>query len=139
MDDKHPAMLSVLVPVYCEEESLRDMYRRLELVMGGQEPTLDHEIIFVDDGSTDSTFSMLTGIAVSNPDVNVIRFSRDFGRPVALTAGLEHARGDGVVNTDADLQYRRARPSRLARFAVTRRDVVSDCAARLTGLARRVV
>jgi len=65
---------------------------------------LDHEILFVDDGSRDDSYRQLAALAAEDPRVRVLKFSRNFGHQIAITAGLDHARGDCVVVIDADLQ-----------------------------------
>jgi len=97
-------VLSIVVPVFCEEESIGETYRRLKDVLVRLQPGLDHEIVFVDDGSTDASFEMLTEVAKADVHVRVVRLSRNFGHQVAMTAGLDSARGDAVVVIDADLQ-----------------------------------
>jgi polyisoprenyl-phosphate glycosyltransferase len=94
--------LSVVVPCRNEEAVLRETHRRLVNVLLPLVP--DFEIIFVDDGSTDSTFLRLREIKDVDRHVKVIQLSRNFGHQIATTAGLEHASGDAVVLIDADLQ-----------------------------------
>ena len=64
----------------------------------------DYEIIFIDDGSRDGSYQLLGGFAAANPRLRVLKFSRNFGHQIAITAGIDHARGDCVVVIDADLQ-----------------------------------
>lgn len=104
LNDGTVELLSVVVPVYCEEECIRETYARLSQVLCALEPGLGHELIFVDDGSTDGTYAALAEIARDDAHVRLIRFSRNFGHQIAMTAGLDHARGDAVVIIDADLQ-----------------------------------
>ncbi|MCM1284154.1 MAG: glycosyltransferase family 2 protein [Muribaculaceae bacterium] len=94
--------ISIVVPVYNEEETLETLYRELEQVrekMSGYE----FEYLFVNDGSTDRTLSMLRELA-KNDRVRYLSFSRNFGKEAALYAGLSNARGDYVATMDADLQ-----------------------------------
>lgn len=95
-------ILSVVVPVYNEELVLETSHDEIsrELKNIGE----SYELIFVDDGSRDGTFSKLQKIAASDSNVKIIRLSRNFGHQLALTAGVEHALGDAVVVIDADLQ-----------------------------------
>ncbi len=95
-------VLSVVIPVYNEEESLRQLHRELTQVAGEQEYELD--IILVDDGSTDSSWQRITELANDDPHVRGIRFRKNFGKAAALSAGFDAARGDSVVTLDADLQ-----------------------------------
>ena len=94
--------LSVVVPCFNEEEVLRETNARLIAVLEGISPNF--EIVYVDDGSTDSTPDLLREMQLHENRVRAIRFSRNFGHQVAITAGLEHARGEAVVIIDADLQ-----------------------------------
>jgi polyisoprenyl-phosphate glycosyltransferase len=94
--------LSVVVPCRNEEAVLRETHKRLVNVLV---PLVqDFEIIYVDDGSTDSTFACLREIQDMDRHAKVIQLSRNFGHQIATTAGLEHASGDAVVLIDADLQ-----------------------------------
>jgi len=95
-------LLSLVVPCMNEEEVLRQTHQHLVGVL--QKSPVDFEIVYVDDGSTDSTPAVLRELQASDTRVRVIRFSRNFGHQVAITAGLEHASGDAVVIIDADLQ-----------------------------------
>jgi glycosyltransferase involved in cell wall biosynthesis len=95
-------LLSVVIPCMNEEEVLRDTNRRLVTVL--EKAPVDFEIIYVDDGSTDSTPDLLRQLQAQDPHIRVVRFSRNFGHQIAITAGLEHASGDAVAIIDADLQ-----------------------------------
>jgi len=95
-------LLSVVIPCMNEEEVLRETNRRLVAVLEGI--SLNLEIVYVDDGSTDSTPALLRELRAHDSRIRVIRFSRNFGHQVAITAGLEHASGDAVAIIDADLQ-----------------------------------
>ena len=97
------ARLSVIVPCYNEEAGLREAHHRLSAVLR-QLPGLDFEIIYIDDGSRDSTVAVLRQLQAEDDRVRVICLSRNFGHQTAVTAGLEHAAGDCVVLIDADLQ-----------------------------------
>lgn len=96
-------LLSVVVPCYNEEAVIELTHRSLVEVLGNQ-PDFSLELVYVNDGSRDRTEALLDEIAASNEQVRVISFTRNFGHQVAVTAGLEHARGDAVVVIDADLQ-----------------------------------
>jgi polyisoprenyl-phosphate glycosyltransferase len=98
-----PALLSVVVPCYNEEESIADTHRRLAQALATL-ANVTWEIVYVDDGSTDGTPADLRTIQASDRRVRMIRLSRNFGHQIAVTAGLEHAAGDAVVIIDADLQ-----------------------------------
>jgi glycosyltransferase involved in cell wall biosynthesis len=99
---QRPILLSVIVPCLNEEEALRGTQLRLSSTLE-QIPT-NFEIIYVDDGSTDATPEVLRELQAYDSRVRVVRFSRNFGHQMAITAGLEHAAGDAVVIIDADLQ-----------------------------------
>lgn len=93
---------SVVTPVFSEEENLEVLYTRLTKVMESLGGT--YEIIFVDDGSTDSSFQILRELHQKDSNVKVIRFTRSFGQHIAVTAGLDHSKGENVISMDADLQ-----------------------------------
>lgn len=95
-------MLSVVVPCFNEEAVIEATHQRLARVLDGV--SMPSEIVYVDDGSRDSTFNKLTTIQSGDTRVRVLRLSRNFGHQMASTAGLEHASGDAVVLIDADLQ-----------------------------------
>ncbi len=93
-------LLSVVAPVYNEEDTLEQFYARVCEALEG----LRFELVLVDDGSSDRSPTMLSELAANDPRVHVVFLSRNFGHQTALTAGLDHARGDAVVMLDADLQ-----------------------------------
>jgi polyisoprenyl-phosphate glycosyltransferase len=95
-----PTLLSVVAPVYDEEQLVQEFVARACAAAADYE----FELVIVDDGSSDSTPALLDRIAAADPRVRVIHLSRNFGHQAALTAGLEHARGDVVAMLDADLQ-----------------------------------
>ena len=94
-------LISVVVPVYDEEGTVAELCRRLASVLA---PLGRYEIVLVDDGSADGTWPALREISRADPHLRLIRLSRNFGHQIALSAGLEHARGDVVVSMDGDLQ-----------------------------------
>jgi len=95
-------MISVVIPVYNEEESLPALHRELDAALArlGAEA----EFIFVDDGSRDGSWRAVVDLAARDPRVRAIRFRRNFGKASALTAGFQAARGERVFTLDADLQ-----------------------------------
>lgn len=99
-----PATLSVVVPVHDEQESLKELVRRLSEVID-RLSDVDAETILVDDGSRDASLPLMVALAARDPRVKIVQLSRNFGHQVALTAGIEFARGDAVVLMDADLQH----------------------------------
>ena len=96
-------LLSVVVPVFNEAEVIDAFYKRLKKLVDSLNP-LSYEIIFVDDGSRDGSYHKLVELANSDPNVRVIKFSRNFGHQLAITAGIDAAKGDAVVVIDSDLQ-----------------------------------
>ena len=92
--------LSVVVPMYFEEEVARECHARLSAAVSG----FDYEIIYVNDGSTDKTLPILKEISGENERVKVLSFSRNFGHQAAVTAGVKHASGECIAIIDADLQ-----------------------------------
>ncbi len=95
------AKYSLVVPLYFEQEVLREAHARFMAVMEG---LTDFEIIYVDDGSQDATFAILSEIARGDERIKVLRFSRNFGHQLAVTAGIDAAVGDAIIVIDADLQ-----------------------------------
>jgi dolichol-phosphate mannosyltransferase len=94
--------LTVVLPVYNEEALLPELHRRLLAALAPL--ALPYEILYVDDGSSDRSLEVVTGLARADSRVGVLSLSRNFGHQMALTAGLDHARGDAVVLMDSDLQ-----------------------------------
>jgi glycosyltransferase involved in cell wall biosynthesis len=101
--ESHCVLISVVIPCFDEEEVIVMTYRRLVDVLETI-PRADFELVFVDDGSRDRTLEMLCSLQATDRRVRVVAFSRNFGHQLAVTAGLEHARGDAVILIDADLQ-----------------------------------
>lgn len=97
-----PPALSLLIPVYNEADVLPLCFERVSAVL--QDMDLSHEIVFVDDGSTDGSSTALAALAFSQPGIKVVRLSRNFGKEAAMSAGLEHCAGAAVIILDADLQ-----------------------------------
>ena len=95
-------LLSVIVPAFNEAEVLPEFHRRLSQTMLGMD--LDSEIIYVNDGSKDATLDILRALQKGDSSVSIVDLSRNFGKEIAMTAGLDHASGDAVVVIDADLQ-----------------------------------
>lgn len=93
-------LLSVIVPLYNEEEIVKKTFTVLEKELAG----IEHELIFVNDGSTDGTREILEGLLPGTPQNRLINFSRNFGHQAAFSAGLKHATGNAVVIIDGDLQ-----------------------------------
>lgn len=94
--------LSLVIPLYNEEESLPELHQWLVKVM--KQNAYNYEILFVDDGSRDRSWEVITSLASADPNVKGIRFMRNYGKSAALHVGFEAALGDVVITMDADLQ-----------------------------------
>lgn len=94
--------ISVVIPLYNEEESLPELTEWIARVM--KENNFTYEVIFVDDGSTDSSFHVIRNLSKINPNIKAVRFSRNYGKSPALNTGFGLANGDVVITMDADLQ-----------------------------------
>ena len=94
--------LSVIIPIFNEEANIAILYTRINKVL---EPmNITYELIFVNDGSKDTSIQLIEALSLNNPQVKYIDFSRNFGHQIAVTAGLEHSIGKRIVIIDADLQ-----------------------------------
>jgi len=96
-------LLSVVVPVYNEEENLIKFYQTVTSVL--QSLSYEYEIVYVDDGSSDASASILEELASQDSHVKVILLARNFGHQLALTCGLDNANGDAIITMDGDLQH----------------------------------
>lgn len=94
--------LSIVIPVLNEEKNLEELHTRLVDALSNL--GLSHEIIFVDDGSSDGSFELMKEIARKDHSVKVIKFRRNFGQTAALSAGFHHSKGSIIITMDADLQ-----------------------------------
>lgn len=94
--------LSIIIPIYNEEANIPPLYERLKKVAANITPA--HEFIFINDGSRDRSIDLLRDLAARDSSVKYINFSRNFGHQIAVTAGLDHSKGEAVVIIDADLQ-----------------------------------
>jgi glycosyltransferase involved in cell wall biosynthesis len=94
-------LLSVVIPAYNEEEVIEAIHRRLSGVLASL--PMRAEILYVNDGSTVSTLGVLQALRERDPRVGILDLSRNFGKEIALTAGIDRANGDAVVVIDADL------------------------------------
>lgn len=94
--------ISILVPVYNEEENLPRLYEQISAV--AEREALDIEVILVDDGSTDRSYQVLVELAAKDERLRVVRFRRNFGQTAGLAAAIEYATGDILIPMDADLQ-----------------------------------
>jgi glycosyltransferase involved in cell wall biosynthesis len=101
IDQRRP-VFSIIAPVFNEQETIPHFYARMRVVLEGLgEP---YELILVNDGSRDGSMELLRDLNLSDPRVHVISFSRNFGHQSAISAGLDHARGEAIVIIDSDLQ-----------------------------------
>lgn len=96
-------LISIVIPVFNEEDNVAEMHSRLCAAMGSE--PYEMEMIFVDDGSADATFPRLEELHAKDPRVSALGFSRNFGHQAAIFAGLAAARGQAVVMLDGDLQH----------------------------------
>lgn len=95
--------ISVVIPMYYEEEVALECYKRVKKAIDSIE-NYENEIVFVNDGSRDKTLEILEEISKKDENVKVLSFSRNFGHQAAVTAGLKHVTGDAIVIIDADMQ-----------------------------------
>lgn len=102
MEEKNDLELSIIIPIYNEEKIISELYKRLTASVC--EITQKYELIFVNDGSQDASFTQLMQLAEKDPKVIFINFSRNFGHQIAVTAGLDHSKGQAAVIIDGDLQ-----------------------------------
>lgn len=93
---------SVVIPVFNEEQTIMELYKRLTETM--EKISSRYEIVFTDDGSKDKTFNILESLHKKDNRIKVIKFTRNFGHHLALTAGIDHARGNALILMDGDLQ-----------------------------------
>jgi glycosyltransferase involved in cell wall biosynthesis len=102
-DANHIPHISIVIPLLNEEESLRELFSLINETM--QKIKKSYEIIFVDDGSTDTSFEVITALHTQYPSIiKAIRFRRNFGKSAALSAGFKEAQGEYIITMDADLQ-----------------------------------
>src|SRR5687768_9837475 len=94
--------LSVVIPVYNEQESVTHLVEELHAALDGI--GLRFELVLVDDGSTDRTWPIMLGLAEHDPSLHLVQFRRNFGQTAAMQAGLDASRGSRIVTMDADLQ-----------------------------------
>ena len=102
MDPKKKQMLSLVIPVYNEHEVLKDSFLRMDAAM--QSTGYPYEIVYVNDGSRDNTLEQLRELAEAHKQVKVLSFSRNFGHQLAVTCGMDAAKGDALIIIDVDLQ-----------------------------------
>jgi len=118
------ARIAVVAPCYNEADAVQLFYRELKAVLERLD-RYDHEIIFIDDGSTDATLRILNDLAARDASVKVYSFSRNFGHQIALSAGIDVSTADALVMLDSDLQHPPALIPEMIRLFETGVDVVS--------------
>ncbi|HHE45892.1 MAG TPA: glycosyltransferase [Candidatus Moranbacteria bacterium] len=98
--------ISLIIPTYNEEKNIFPLYEKLTaLVLNPFKDRYNFEILFINDGSQDKTADVIEKLASSHPEVSFINFSRNFGKEIATTAGLNYCSGDACLMLDADLQH----------------------------------
>ena len=102
MVSKDRMSISIIIPVCNEEENIPDLVRSLTAALA--EIETDYEVIFIDDGSTDNTFTVLKGIHKEEDCIKIIRFRRNFGQTAAISAGFDYSHGDVIITMDGDRQ-----------------------------------
>ena len=116
--------LSIVVPVYNEEENLKPLHDEITAALANQ--NLDYEVIYVDDGSKDTSVQVVKELHAADPRVVLVRFRRNFGQTAGFSAGFDHAQGKVIVTMDADRQNDPADvPALLAKLEETGADVVN--------------
>jgi len=103
MSSVEPAIYSIVIPFYNEQENVSSLYVKITEVM--DQVGDPYEMVFVDDGSTDDTYKVLQDIYENDRRVNLVRLRRNFGQTAALKAGFDHARGEIIISMDGDLQH----------------------------------
>lgn len=98
-DKNDSFLISVVIPVHNEAQNIPELYKRLAAVLD------QAEFVFVDDGSRDNSVALLKSLQADDPRIVIVSLYRNFGHQVAITAGLDHARGDAVITMDGDLQH----------------------------------
>ncbi len=101
MSDERTVDLSLIIPVFNEQDSIKTLYDEITQALSGQ---YTYEVIFIDDGSSDNSFAILSEIRQNDPCVRVIKFRKNFGQTAAIAAGFENSRGKTIIPLDADGQ-----------------------------------
>ncbi len=102
LNDKTEKDISIVIPLFDEEANIEKLYGQLKTVL--QDLNKEYELIFIDDGSTDNSFSILQDFHEKDKTVKVVQFRRNFGKSAALSVGFKYAKGKIIVTMDADLQ-----------------------------------
>ena len=101
-EEKQNKLLSIVTPVYDETENLDEFYSRI--LSATKDLNLETEIIYINDGSQDNSIQVINKQREKDERITIINLSRNFGKEIALTAGLDHASGDAAIVIDSDLQ-----------------------------------
>lgn len=125
MSQENKKLISIVIPCYCEEESLTSFWEEINTITADMSE-VNFEFLFIDDGSTDNTIDVLRDFAKKDARVRYISFSRNFGKEAAMFAGLKNSTGDYVAIMDADLQDP---PSLLPKMLETLEKEDFDCVA----------
>src|SRR5512137_2975281 len=104
MADTDRKLISIVVPVFNEEENIEPLHAALTALFARLAGRYDFEVVFTDNHSTDRTFDKLRALAARDPRIRAFRFSRNFGYQRSILTGYRHARGDAAVQIDCDLQ-----------------------------------
>ena len=104
MADYNKKIISIIVPIYNEQEIINEFYRRLKAVLDNDLSGYGYEIIYINDGSKDNSLELLLKLRSNDQNIKIINFSRNFGHQLAVTAGIDSSIGDIVVLIDSDLQ-----------------------------------
>jgi glycosyltransferase involved in cell wall biosynthesis len=104
VSDVQNALISIVVPIYNESENIQRLFAALGEALDDA-PGYEHEVIFVDDGSTDGSADVLEKLATLDPRVKIVEFTRNFGKEMATTAGIQASSGAAVIIIDGDLQH----------------------------------
>lgn len=132
--------LTIVCPAYNEEEGIAGFYHALSEEVS-KLSTYNTSVLFVDDGSSDNTYPVLQSLAGSHKNIQVIRFSRNFGHQMALLAGIDHAKSDVIIMMDSDLQHPPAVIPKLLSEYEKGNDIVYTVRddSQTVGLVRRIV
>lgn len=101
-DQKNPELLTIIVPVFNENKTIEEFYARLSMAMNAIKQ--NYEVVFINDGSKDDTLSIMKRLQGIHGTITIVDLSRNFGKEIATTAGIDNAKGDATVIIDADLQ-----------------------------------
>lgn len=97
-------LVSIVISAYNEQDNVQELYKQLKNNLDGM-PDTDYELIYVDDGSSDNTYANCVKLQKNDSKVKIVQLKRNFGHEIAMTAGMDYAKGDAVIFMDADLQH----------------------------------